>query len=95
MDIFESTLVLLHCSRKRLDPDRSSPKFINDGEKDLAIHLIEPRRIDTQPSQRLLRNSLGNTALRLDLSVIAHPLDQSVDNTGGPASTAGNFPGPL
>src|SRR2546422_4768885 len=76
MDIFEGALVFLDRRRQGFHPDRSSSKLVDDGQKNLTIHLIKPRRIDTQPRERVLGYSLGNSSLRLDLGIVAHPFDK-------------------
>ena len=91
MDIFEGTLVFLDRSCQRFHPDRSSSKLVDDGQKNLTIHLIKPRRIDAQPCKRILGDSLGNSSLRLDLGIVAHPFDKPVDDARGSSSTTGNF----
>jgi len=91
MDIFEGALVFLDRGRQGFHPDRSSSKLVDDGQKNLTIHLIKPRRIDTQPRERVLGYSLGNSSLRLDLGIVAHPFDKPVDDARGSASTTGNF----
>ncbi len=58
MDIFEGALVFLHCGSQGFHPDRSSCELVDDGQENLPIHLIKPRRIDAQPGERLLGNSL-------------------------------------
>ena len=49
MHVFEGVLVLLNRGGKGLDPDRASPELVDNGEEDLAVHLVESCRIDTQP----------------------------------------------
>src|ERR1700675_4557891 len=48
MNIFEGTFVFLDRGRQGFHPDRSSSKLVDDGQKNLTIHLIKPRRIDSQ-----------------------------------------------
>ena len=91
MDIFEGALVFLDCGRQGFHPDWSSGKLVDDGQKNLTIHLIKPRRIDTQPRERVLGYSLGNSSLRLDLGIVAHPFDKPVDDARGSSSTTGNL----
>ena len=91
MDIFEGALVFLNRGRQGFHPDRSASKLVDDGQKNLTIHLIKPRRIDAQPYERILGYSLGNSSLRLDLGIVAHPFDKPVDDARGSSSTTGNF----
>ena len=56
MNIFERALVFLDRRRQRFNSHWSSGKFVNDGQKNLPIHLIKPGRIDTQPCKRVLGN---------------------------------------
>ena len=94
MDIFEGAFVFLDCGRQGLHPDRSSSKLVDDSQKNLTIHLIKPRRIDTQPCKRILGYSLGDSPLRLDLGIVAHPFDKPVDDARGSSSATGNFLAP-
>ena len=59
MDVFESTFVFLHGRGERFHADRSSSEFVDDGEENLAIHFIEPSRIDAEPGERLCRPAGG------------------------------------
>ena len=88
MDIFEGALVFLDRSRQGFHPDRSSSKLVDDGQKNLTIHLIKPRRIDAQPCERVLGYSLGNSSLRLDLGIVAHPFDKPIESIGIPSTPA-------
>src|SRR5678810_979442 len=91
MDIFECALIFLDRSSQGFHPDRSSSKLVNDGEKNLTIHLIEPPRINAQPCQCVLGYSLGNSSRRLDLGIVAYPLDKPVHDPWGSASATGNL----
>ena len=91
MDIFESTLVFLDCGCQRFHPNRSPSKLVDDGQKNLTIHLIKPCRIDAQPCKGILGDSLGNSSSRLDLSIVAHSFDQPVDNARSSSSPTSNF----
>ncbi len=91
MDIFEGTAVFLHCGCQGLHPDWSSGELVDDGQKNLTIHLIKPCCIDTQPGKRILSDSLSDLSSRLHLSIVAYPLDQSIHNTRSSSRTTGNF----
>ena len=44
----------------------------------LAVHQVEPVRIDIEHGQRLVRDFFRDTAIALDFGVIAHPAQQPV-----------------
>ena len=93
MDIFECTFVFLHGSGERFHADRSSSEFVDDGEENLPIHLIEPSRIDAEPGERLLRNQFCDPSFSLHLRIVPDPFNESVHDSGCAASTAGDFLG--
>src|SRR4029079_12196459 len=92
MHIFEGALIFMKRSRQRFHPNRSSSKLVDDGQKNLTVHFVKPRGIDTQPGKCVLGDSLGNLSRRLDLSIVAHPLDQPIHDAWGSSRTSGNFP---
>ena len=49
VDIFERVLVFLHGGGERIHADRPASEFINNGEENPPVHIIESSRIDSQP----------------------------------------------
>src|SRR5688572_7925930 len=49
INIFEGTLILLHCGGERFDADRASAVLLYDGEENFAIHFVKTGAIDTKP----------------------------------------------
>src|ERR1035441_7165165 len=47
--------------------------------------------IDFELIKRIVRQLLRNRAVAFDLSIIAHPFEQAVGDTGRSAATFGNF----
>ena len=65
---------------------RPAAVFFDDGQKQLAVHLVEPKLIDLPHVERLAGDRGGDAAVGPDLGVIADPPQQPVDNPRGAAA---------
>src|SRR5213596_1746749 len=67
---------------------RSSSEFLDDGEQQLAIHLVKARRVHADPGQSRVGDFPGHAPVEFDLCVVAHTAEQAVGDARRAAGTA-------
>ncbi|MNI88595.1 hypothetical protein D3C73_1459100 [compost metagenome] len=77
--------------RQAVDPHRSAVEFLDHGQQQTAVLVIEATLIDIQQVQGKIGNRLGNVALAAYFGKIAHPAQQAVGDSRRATGATGNF----
>src|SRR5438045_1357005 len=93
VNLFDSIGFFRQCRSQGANPDRAALILLDNGQQQLAIHLVESVAIDFQHLQRRLGSGQVDVASTSDLSIITYPPKQAVGNTRCPARTTGDFEG--
>ena len=74
--------------RERRDAHRPGGELLDDRGEQLAVRRVEARVVDLEEAHRLDRRRLVHAAVAVDLGVIAHALEEPVDDPRRPAPAA-------
>src|ERR1035438_5969860 len=91
IDFLDRVRLLCERSCQCVQPHRPALIFLDDGQQQLAVDLIEPVTIDFEHRQRGLRGGLVDLARPAYLGVIADPPQQAIGNTRCASTTGGNL----
>src|SRR6185369_6282332 len=79
--------------RQRADANGATFKLFDNRQQKLAIHLVKTVSVNFHTVQRVVGYRVGNDAVVIDFSVIAHAPQQPVNNARGSARAPGDFMG--
>ena len=88
VDILNRLRVFAGAGGKRIQPHRPAVEFLDDGEQQVAVGLVEADFVDFQGVEGCPGYGPGDDAVGFDLRVVAHTFEQAVDDTGGAARAA-------
>ena len=80
VDFFNRIRLLGQHGSQRIYPDRPALIFLDYGQKQLAVNLIETVAIHFQHLEGLLRRRFIDLARTPHLRIVAHPPQQAVGN---------------
>src|SRR5579875_360113 len=91
VDILDGLRVLAGAGSQSIETDGTAVKFLNDRQQQVAVGCVQPDSVDFQPVERLLCYFPCNHAIGPYLRIVAHALEQAVDNTRRPARATGDL----
>ena len=94
-DIFNGVTLFANGRGKAIDTHRATVELMHDGVKQLAVHQVEPLRVDVKHRQSCVGCFGVDDAVGLHFGIIAHASQQPIGNSGRAAGASGDFPGPV
>src|SRR5712692_2490000 len=91
VDILDGFGVFAGAGGQRVQADGAAVEFLDDGQQQVAVGLVEADVIDFQRVQGCHRYLARDYAVGSHLGVVAHALKQAVDDTRGAACPARDF----
>ena len=89
--ILDGLGILADRMREVLQTDGAAREFLDHGEEQLAVHDVEPERVDIEHLERGFGDALRDAAVGFHLGVIAHAAQQAVGDARRAARAAGDL----
>ena len=93
VDVLDGLDLLGQHRGQRGDADRPRGELLDDRRQELPVGRIEPLVVDLHGSHRGGRGRLVDVPVAVDLGVVAHPLEEPIDDARGAAAPSGDGAG--
>src|SRR5579859_1705205 len=88
VDILDGFGVFTGAGGQRVQADGATIELLDDGQQQVAVGLVEADLVDLQRCQGRLSHLACDDAVGAHLGIVAHALEQAVDDTRGAARAA-------
>src|SRR3954462_8813263 len=93
VDIHNRVRLFTRGSGKGFDSHWTAVKFINNGDEDAAVDVVQSEFIDVKHCKRAHRNVARDFAVAVHLSEVTNPFEQPIGNSRCAARSQRYFPG--